>query len=251
MGTPESYEKPVPVPQTHTRTKDKMTIFSNKRRFELLSVITLLFGHIHNCIFALVTPVQYHHSRSTVTPLFVSANKHIHDNQNNNMPTNSAVVKESTQRQLAGKTVFLTGATGGLGTALSLQLARCDLKRLIISGRKMDLLQRVKEQCLQAAVDSRNNIHEMDVHVLVCDLNDPAQVKDTAKEVVKLGPVDVLINNGGLSSRSPFLETALSVDERVSRQNMYPANMHTAPKKRKHGVCVCVCLFVCLYVRVR
>ena len=223
-----------------------MTILSNKRQFQLLSVLTLLLGHIHYCIFAFVTPVQYHHSRSTVTPFYVSANNHYNNNINNNMPTTSAVVKQSTQRQLAGKTVFLTGATGGLGTALALQLAQCDLKRLIISGRKMDLLQRVKERCLQAAVESNNNIHEMDVHMLVCDLNDPAQVKDTAKEVVKLGPVDVLINNGGLSSRSPFLETALSVDERVSRRTVYPVNIHTAPQNKKTWR-----VFVCLFVLVR
>ena len=170
-----------------------MTILSH--RLELLSVLTLLFAPIH-CTFAFVIPVKFRQSSRT----------HLYDSA---IPSRMPAVKESTHTGLANKTVFLTGASGGLGTALALQLADCGVKCLILSARKADALRQVTEQCLQIN-------DKIQVHTLVCDLSDPKQVKTTAADAVKLGPVDVLINNGGVSSRSPFLETDLSVDEMVS-----------------------------------
>jgi dehydrogenase/reductase SDR family protein 7B len=121
-------------------------------------------------------------------------------------------VKDSTKEQLRGKTVFLTGASGGLGTALALQLAACGVRKLILSARKAESLQSVVDACQKVNA-------EVACETVLCDLGNAQQVQATAAKAVALGPVDVLINNGGVSSRSSFLETSLAVDERVMQIN--------------------------------
>ena len=133
------------------------------------------------------------------------------------MSQSQPVVKESTKEGLKGTTVFLTGATGGLGTALALQLAECGVSHLILSARKADALGQVAASCTARRQPPNT---PMKVTTIPCDLSDAAQVKQVASEVAsKYGPIDVLINNGGVSSRSSFLETDLSVDEMVMQIN--------------------------------
>ena len=127
------------------------------------------------------------------------------------MPTTT--VKDSTKVGLKGKTVFLTGATGGLGTALALQLAACGVKSLILSARQAAALEQVSQECCKI----KGNVK---VQTVVCDLSNAQQVKQVATKVAaEMGPIDVLINNGGVSSRSSFLETDLDVDEKVMQIN--------------------------------
>jgi NAD(P)-dependent dehydrogenase (short-subunit alcohol dehydrogenase family) len=75
------------------------------------------------------------------------------------------------------------------------------------------------------------------VEIVVCDLADGASVERLAAESLRLAAsrrragrspggrdgavVDVLINNGGVSSRSSFLETRIDVDEMVMRVNFH------------------------------
>ena len=122
-------------------------------------------------------------------------------------------MKDSTKAGLRGQTVFLTGATGGLGQALALQLAQADVGALILSARKPEALQRVTD-----AVHALND--KLVVHQVVCDLADAAQVQKVAKQLThEYGTIDCLINNGGVSSRSSFLETDLGVDEKIMQIN--------------------------------
>ena len=75
------------------------------------------------------------------------------------------------------------------------------------------------------------------VEIVACDLADGASVERLAAESLRLAAsrrragrspggrdgavVDVLINNGGVSSRSSFLETRIDVDEMVMRVNFH------------------------------
>lgn len=143
---------------------------------------------------------------------------------NNNLPQEKYLatmpdlsVKHSTKAGLQDKTVFLTGASGGLGSALARQLAECGVGNLILSARKLDALQELLAECQKINANVK-------VHTLACDLGNAAQVKATAaKALAEIGDgtttIDVLINNGGVSSRSAFLDTDLSVDEKVMQIN--------------------------------
>jgi dehydrogenase/reductase SDR family member 7B len=128
-----------------------------------------------------------------------------------------ASCKESTKTTFRGKTVFLTGASGGLGAAFAEQLAGCGVATLILSARNMDKLQQVAKTCQERSYSKGL----LTVHTLACDLSDPKSVDETAKMARTLASnkIDILINNGGMSSRSRFLDTTLQVDERLMQVN--------------------------------
>ena len=65
--------------------------------------------------------------------------------------------------QIEGKTVLLTGATGGIGEAIARELSRAGAK-LIVSGRRADVLERIAA--------------ETGATVAVTDLADRGQLDD-------------------------------------------------------------------------
>jgi short-subunit dehydrogenase len=85
--------------------------------------------------------------------------------------------------ELAGKTVLLTGATGGLGRAMAEALAARGAK-LTLSGRKAEAL-----EALAAELPGQDH------RILPTDLADPGAAEKLAAEA---GDVDILVANAGL-----------------------------------------------------
>lgn len=113
---------------------------------------------------------------------------------------------------LAGKVVWLTGASSGIGEALAYELALKNVK-LILSARRKDELQRVKEKC---AGDQN------DIAILTIDLEDHFALSQKAKEAETLfGPIDILVNNAGISQRDTVLNTSLEVSKRLMDINYF------------------------------
>lgn len=119
-----------------------------------------------------------------------------------------------TVKKLKGKNVVITGASSGLGKAIVLQLAKCELKHLVISGRNIEALELVRAEC------ERKN-QSCQVHVITCDLADLKESQKFAIEALNIcdNCVDILVLNGGMSSRSSFLETSLEVDDTLMKVN--------------------------------
>ncbi|MCF8224575.1 MAG: SDR family NAD(P)-dependent oxidoreductase [Bacteroidales bacterium] len=104
------------------------------------------------------------------------------------------------------KTVWITGASSGIGEALAMELAS-EGSTVIISSHEPDELERVKKKL---------KVITGDIHMLVFDLSDPEAVEAAAKKVLKdFGRVDVLMNNGGISQRALAVETSIDVDRLV------------------------------------
>jgi len=120
----------------------------------------------------------------------------------------------------SGKNVLLTGASGGLGEAFAAQLARCGASKIILSGREVDRLNKVAKRCTDIA---KSNGHgNILVEVITCDLSDMKDVQKLGNKATQIcfpGTVDMLINNGGISSRSSFLQTNVNVDELLMKVN--------------------------------
>jgi len=82
--------------------------------------------------------------------------------------------------QIAGSSVLITGASGGLGQAMARELAARGA-RLSLSGRRGDVLEQVAG--------------ELGARAIAADLADPAEVDRLARAA---GEVDILIANAGL-----------------------------------------------------
>lgn len=105
-----------------------------------------------------------------------------------------------------GKTVWITGASSGIGAELARQFA-AEGARVIISSHEAEELADVKKE-LEAV--------SADVHQVVFNLGNPEEVIATAEKVLQeFGRVDVLMNNGGISTRAEAAETPLDIDRRV------------------------------------
>ncbi len=87
------------------------------------------------------------------------------------------------------RTIFITGASTGLGRATALLFAGKGWK-VIATMRNPD-----KEADLAATPG---------VTVLALDVTDPAQIREAADKALALGPVDVLFNNAGYGLAGAF-----------------------------------------------
>ena len=104
--------------------------------------------------------------------------------------------------KLNSKTIWITGASSGIGKSLAIALSHYDCK-LILSSRRKDILEQVRTQCKTPAL----------AHVLPLDLANTDVMPDLVKEAISaFGPIDILVNNGGISQRSPIIETSIDVD---------------------------------------
>lgn len=124
---------------------------------------------------------------------------------------------DSTKQTFKEKSVLLTGASRGLGKSMAYALSSCEPSLLILSGRDEIALKEVREECIQLAPSSTQ------VEIVVCDLSDNTSVENLANKALdsSSGVIDVLINNGGISSRSSFLETKLDVDQKLMQVNFF------------------------------
>jgi short-subunit dehydrogenase len=103
---------------------------------------------------------------------------------------------------LAGRTVLLTGATGGLGHAIARRL-HAEGARLVLTGRRAEVL-----EPLAAETGARS---------VAVDLTDAAAVEQLA---VDHGDVDVLVANAGLSASGHVLSFSVEQMDRALAVNL-------------------------------
>lgn len=107
--------------------------------------------------------------------------------------------------RIDGKTVWVTGASSGIGEALTYALNKKNCK-LIISSRKEEELQRVKANCT----------HQENIKIVQLDLADINSMPEKTKMALRtFGQLDILINNAGLSQRSEIIDTNIEVYKRL------------------------------------
>ena len=212
-----------------------MTRLSQRRKnsflsflaFEITVLLLILLGENHLC--------ESFSFRNSIVPrfktgptsidrsLFSSSNGILEeeiqtsqDSSNQMLPS----VSQQTRDSLQGKSVLLTGASGGLGAQMAIQIAHyCKPKTLILSGRKEAALQKIAEECKSGLASGDNDV----VRIVTADLSNKESVLALGESALSIcdQAVDVLINCGGVSSRSDFLDTKLEVDEKVMQINFF------------------------------
>jgi 3-oxoacyl-[acyl-carrier protein] reductase len=92
--------------------------------------------------------------------------------------------------------MFVTGASGGIGSSIAKALA-AQGARLAISGSNAGKLRAFREEL----DDHRpQHVQEIDHVAITCDLSDPAAVEKLVPAAVdSLGKIDILVNNAGIT----------------------------------------------------
>ncbi|HEV7922234.1 MAG TPA: SDR family oxidoreductase [Thermoanaerobaculia bacterium] len=110
-------------------------------------------------------------------------------------------------KRYEGQTVWITGASSGIGEALAVAWSR-EGARVILSARNAAELERVRQACEEP---QRHEVKPL-------DLTDMRAIDAAAREV---GEVDVLVHSGGVSQRGLVAETSLEVDRGIMELNYF------------------------------
>jgi NAD(P)-dependent dehydrogenase (short-subunit alcohol dehydrogenase family) len=103
------------------------------------------------------------------------------------------------RRRLHEKRALVTGASGGIGRAIALELARAGVDQVLVA-RRGDRLAEVAREVTQLGRRAE---------AVVGDVTDPAvrrKALDAARD--RLGGLDVLVNNAGISAHGRFADAA-------------------------------------------
>lgn len=107
------------------------------------------------------------------------------------------------------QTVWITGASSGIGEALALKYAQ-DGACLVLSARREDELERVAARCRGAGLATDQ------VLVLPLDVTDWESLAGKVQKVLDtFGGIDLLVNNAGVSQRSLCKDTDMSVYQKL------------------------------------
>ncbi|MFK7937018.1 MAG: SDR family oxidoreductase [Saprospiraceae bacterium] len=137
-------------------------------------------------------------------------------------------------KNLQNKTVWITGASDGIGKELAIQLAKEGAK-IILTARNIEKLNAVKANL----TGSGHLVYPM-------DLLKVATIADAVTEVLaQVGSVDILVNNAGISQRSLAKDTLLDVDRKIMELDFFAVVALTKallPQmlERKSGMIVCI-----------
>lgn len=113
---------------------------------------------------------------------------------------------------LPKKTVWITGASSGIGEALAYEFNRKGAN-VIISARRVEELERVKANCENS---------EETVRIIPLDLEQTDTFTSKAEEAQsQFGAIDMLINNGGISQRAYAVDSSIETIRKVMEINFF------------------------------
>lgn len=128
------------------------------------------------------------------------------------------IVVDPAHRPLADKVAVVTGASGAIGRAIAVRLA-VDGALVVAAARDIEKLHALADEI--SALGGATRVESV-------DLSDAAAVRDFASRV---GPIHILVNNAGGSSRSrsaQIWEQAPETIDEVLRVNLRAAMLTTA-----------------------
>ena len=111
------------------------------------------------------------------------------------------------------ETVWITGASSGIGEACALRYA-AQGARLILTSSSRERLDPVAARCREKGA--------ADVCVLPCDLGDPAAVEGLGEQAWNaFGGIDIVYLNAGISQRTTVEDTSLEMIRKIMEINYF------------------------------
>ncbi len=111
----------------------------------------------------------------------------------------------------SGKTIWVTGASSGIGEHITYALSRLGA-RLIISSRRRDVLETVKQKCANPEL----------VEIVTFDQGVESEVKKAVEEALSNNKkIDILFNNGGISQRGETMLTTSELTRKIFDINFF------------------------------
>jgi hypothetical protein len=112
---------------------------------------------------------------------------------------------------LSGRVAFITGASSGLGEQFARTLSNAGAA-VVLAGRRIE---RLKD--LRAQIEAGGG----DAHVATLDVTDIASIKAAvAHAETEVGPIDILINNSGVSTTQRLQEVGESNFDEIFNTNV-------------------------------
>lgn len=107
-----------------------------------------------------------------------------------------------------GKTVWITGASSGIGAALAKDFGRKGA-RLVLSARRAGRLREVAAESGASQVE-----------VVPCDMSELSSLPSVVEDVLqRTGGVHIMVHNAGVGQRQLALDTSFEVDRRLMDVN--------------------------------
>ncbi len=101
--------------------------------------------------------------------------------------------------QLAGKVAIVTGASRGIGRAISVALAQ-ENATIVLAARSIQQLQKTAEQVTEAGGEAR---------IVRVELTEEQSIQNLIQVTgEKLGRLDILVNNAGVTHSAPLEKTS-------------------------------------------
>ncbi|HIJ52587.1 MAG TPA: SDR family oxidoreductase [Planctomycetes bacterium] len=114
------------------------------------------------------------------------------------------------EKRLTGKVAIVTGASRGIGRAISVALAK-EAATIVLTARAIDKLKETAEQV--TAVGGK-------AHIIPAELTDEQSIKDLVRATgERFSRLDILVNNAGITHSSKLEETATEDWDRCHNVN--------------------------------
>ncbi|HOK61993.1 MAG: SDR family oxidoreductase [Tenuifilum sp.] len=114
--------------------------------------------------------------------------------------------------KLSGKVVVITGASSGIGKALTYEFSKYNTK-LVIGARNIDELKAIASELSSVGVE---------VLPVKTDVTSESDCKNLVEQAIsRYGQIDILINNAGVSMRALFKDVDLKVIRHLMDVNFW------------------------------
>ena len=132
--------------------------------------------------------------------------------------------------KLQGKTVLVTGASGGIGAEISRELAAAGAQVIVHYAGRKEPADKVLQDIQQAGGDAI---------VLQADVRNSGEVKKLFDDAIAhYGKIDVLINSAGINIRGPIEQLSVADFSKVQQVNVtgsWLMSREVVPVMKRHG----------------